>query len=160
MQKSFDPGTIKTTITVFLVTSVVFYIDRISKQFFLTQANDQIIIHNLLAIIKHKNTGLIANLAVPMEFIIFVSLGAMLFISIALYQTIKDNDLMITLSLSLIIGGAVGNFFDRITHGYVFDWLLFFNRSVMNFADIAIGSGIILYLLVVLYRKQNIDTIK
>ena len=46
---------------------------------------------------------------------------------------------------SFIVGGALGNFTDRIRLGYVIDYIDFhvksFNFPVFNFADVAIFIG-------------------
>lgn len=58
---------------------------------------------------------------------------------------------MFCLSLSLILGGALGNVIDRILHGHVVDFLLFYWRGwyfpAFNIADIAITCGAILLLI-------------
>ena len=54
-------------------------------------------------------------------------------------------------ALGLIIGGALGNLADRLTHGAVADFFLFhvgdFSWYVFNIADIAITAGVALLLL-------------
>jgi signal peptidase II len=53
-----------------------------------------------------------------------------------------------TVGLSLILGGAIGNLWDRITHGYVVDFLLVYYRQyewpAFNVADSCIVVGAIL----------------
>ncbi len=56
-------------------------------------------------------------------------------------------------ALGLIIGGALGNVYDRFVHEGVVDyvaWHCGFNYAVFNFADVAIDVGVI-WLLVQLY---------
>lgn len=54
-------------------------------------------------------------------------------------------------SLSLILGGAIGNVIDRVLHGHVVDFLLFYWRDwyfpAFNLADVAITCGAILLIL-------------
>jgi signal peptidase II len=54
-------------------------------------------------------------------------------------------------ALSLIIGGAVGNLFDRINHGYVVDFIDVYYQSMhwpaFNLADSAITGGVVLLLI-------------
>src|SRR3546814_2727538 len=51
-------------------------------------------------------------------------------------------------SLMCILGGAIGNVIDRIQHGHVIDFLLFYWDSwyfpAFNVADIAISCGAVL----------------
>ena len=54
------------------------------------------------------------------------------------------------LALSLILGGALGNLYDRVTLGYVVDFLFFHYQSwywpAFNVADSAITVGVLLLL--------------
>ncbi len=53
-------------------------------------------------------------------------------------------------AITLIISGGVGNLIDRITRGYVVDYLSFWDFPVFNFADICVvvGAGLaFLYLI-------------
>ena len=60
-------------------------------------------------------------------------------------QNISNLDLF---SYSFILGGTVGNGIDRITKGYVIDFinLNFINFPVFNIADISINIGLIFIL--------------
>ena len=61
------------------------------------------------------------------------------------------------IALSLVIGGALGNLFDRITYGYVIDFLEFhyqnFYWPIFNFADITISIGIIMLIYSLFCKK-------
>lgn len=66
-------------------------------------------------------------------------------------------------SLSLILGGAVGNVIDRLLHGHVIDFLLFYWKDwyfpAFNVADVAITCGAILLILdeFTRLRRQRIN---
>ncbi len=63
------------------------------------------------------------------------------------------------LSLSLVIGGAVGNLIDRLIHGYVIDFIDVYYGSwhwpAFNVADSAICVGVALLLLDALFEKST-----
>jgi len=63
------------------------------------------------------------------------------------------------LALALILGGAVGNVIDRLLHGHVIDFLLFYWRDwyypAFNLADIAITCGAALLVLDELLRMRG-----
>jgi signal peptidase II len=63
-------------------------------------------------------------------------------------------------SLSLIFGGAVGNYVDRLRFGYVIDFLDFHYKNVwsypaFNMADSAIVSGVCLLLVIMTIRDRS-----
>lgn len=74
---------------------------------------------------------------------------------------LKGNGKLFCFSLSLIIGGGIGNMFDRVALGYVVDFIdvkLFdFWKWVFNFADSAVCVGAVLLVLSVLldYKKEK-----
>jgi len=63
----------------------------------------------------------------------------------------RSHTRLATLSLGLIIGGAIGNAIDRFAYGAVVDFALFhlqigertFNWYVFNLADVAIVAGVV-----------------
>lgn len=58
--------------------------------------------------------------------------------------------LILAIALALVLGGAIGNVIDRLNHGYVVDFLLFYYREwsypAFNVADSAITCGVALLL--------------
>jgi len=71
-----------------------------------------------------------------------------------------------TLSLTSILSGAVGNIYDRISYGYVIDFLDIYYRDyhwpAFNVADIAITFGICLWLYAEIFqtKKQKAQGVK
>ena len=68
------------------------------------------------------------------------------------------NDLYTSLALSLILGGALGNLYDRISLGYVTDFLYFHYNDyywpAFNVADTAICIGAIILIYELLNKKS------
>lgn len=64
------------------------------------------------------------------------------------------TDLWLALGISLIVGGAIGNAIDRITRGYVVDYIAIGNFWKFNFADAAVTIGAILTF-ILLWRADS-----
>ncbi|NLO79462.1 MAG: lipoprotein signal peptidase [Xanthomonadaceae bacterium] len=62
-------------------------------------------------------------------------------------RQINDRDRWLSLSIALILGGAVGNLIDRLLYGHVIDFIwLYYDRwswPVFNVADSAITVGVV-----------------
>jgi signal peptidase II len=84
------------------------------------------------------------------------SVVAMLVVSVLLWK--QSHAVTITgIALSLILGGAVGNLWDRVASGKVVDFLLFYVKQyqwpVFNLADSAIVVGASLLVIEILFHK-------
>ncbi|MFD2192177.1 signal peptidase II [Pistricoccus aurantiacus] len=75
-----------------------------------------------------------------------IAVGASIGLTVWLTR-LKARETMLAASLAAIIGGALGNLFDRLVHGYVIDFLSFhwqgYYFPAFNLADTAITLGAI-----------------
>lgn len=78
--------------------------------------------------------GMFANLdpSIRIPFF-FIVPGITLLIAIYFFHTISERATLAIISLSLIVGGAIGNIFDRIKFGYVVDFLIFTGKIYIIF---------------------------
>lgn len=88
--------------------------------------------------------------SVRVPFFFLVSVAAIIFI-IAFFRRLQDHQYLTIVALSLVFGGAVGNFIDRIHLNYVIDFIDWFigtyHWPTFNVADSAISCGVVLLLL-------------
>ena len=86
--------------------------------------------------------------------IVSIIISFILIFFILIKKNIINLDL---LSYSFILGGTVGNGIDRITKGYVIDFinLNFVNFPVFNVADISINIGLIFIIYGLIRYKRN-----
>jgi signal peptidase II len=141
----------------FLLALIVVFVDRWTKHLAATRiamyAHIQII-PGFLSITHTENTGAAFSLFADSpahwktELLIAFSVIAMVIVSILLWK--QPRALTTTgIALSLILGGAAGNLWDRLASGRVVDFLLFYIKQyqwpVFNLADssIVVGAGLL-----------------
>jgi signal peptidase II len=85
----------------------------------------------------------------------YLFIGASLVAISLIYSSLRKsvNDKYQIFSLSLILGGAVGNLIDRLRLGYVIDFFNLYWWPVFNVADSAITVGGILLAYSIIKRK-------
>jgi signal peptidase II len=96
-----------------------------------------------------------------MPLFVFVLAIAVVVICVFL-RKVESGDRVLILSLSLILGGAIGNSIDRFRLGYVTDFIDFhwfgvpkYHWPPFNVADSAITIGVILILFDTLFLKKG-----
>lgn len=74
-------------------------------------------------------------------------------------KQLKANETWLACSLSLVLGGALGNLYDRLVHGHVTDFLLFYYKDwyfpAFNLADAAITLGAAMLILDMFREHQS-----
>lgn len=92
-----------------------------------------------------------------------------LIVSIIIFFWIKrlqKHERWVAIALALVLGGALGNLWDRLTLGYVVDFLDFYYQSsaqkamhwpAFNIADMAISIGAFMLIIDALFTKDTPD---
>jgi signal peptidase II len=93
----------------------------------------------------------------------FAGLALVISIIITIWLTrLQKHETLLAASLSLILGGAVGNLIDRLAYGYVIDFLDVYYGTwhwpAFNIADSAITLGVILMLIESFISKPEQET--
>lgn len=87
---------------------------------------------------------------------IAVSVGIVIYL-----KKLKPEEKLLAVSLSLILGGAIGNIIDRVIYGYVIDFLdvyyQVYHWPIFNIADSAITVGVALMLIESFMEKEELD---
>ena len=139
----------------YLISLSVFLIDIVSKNFIQNKImyGEQFEITSFLSLVHFQNTGAAFSFLSDQGgwqryFLIAISLLAVLYIPWLINQYKKN--ILIVIGLVLILGGAIGNLYDRISYGYVIDFIYLhfaeFYWPAFNVADSAISLGILLFL--------------
>lgn len=114
------------------------------------------VIKDRFTLTKVENSGAFLSLGDNMPYIfrlIILSGLPIVFLGYGLYFLFTKQNLPKTFQIALcfLIGGGIGNLYDRIVHGSVTDFMhidfKIFQTGVFNFADISImiGVGILLF---------------
>lgn len=145
----------KKTVFVFSVAVIIIFLDQLTKQ--LVKANFQLneslpIIKNILHFTYITNTGSAFGLFNGINFIFVIFSIIVTLVIFYFIRKIKQNEKLIQFSVGLLLGGTIGNLIDRISYGYVIDFIDVRIWPVFNVADSAITISIIL-LIVLLWDK-------
>jgi signal peptidase II len=137
----------------------VFWLDRVTK--WLVERNvsftaDYKIVPGLFDIVHSENRGVAFGVFNDSEsqwrtlLLIALSVAAVIWVSAMLWRT-KRLDSLLGWAFALVLGGALGNLFDRAVSGRVTDFLLFYigehQWPSFNVADSAIVIGCVLLIL-------------
>ena len=140
-----------------LILAIVF-IDQQSKLFVVERFNvyDRYTLTAFLDFTRLHNTGAAFSLFASDSGwqrwpLILISAGVGATLIGWLIRNAFKATVALNLSLSLVAGGAIGNLVDRLSQGYVVDFILFhigqWYYPAFNIADVCITIGLILFLI-------------
>ncbi|HLG98456.1 MAG TPA: signal peptidase II [Bryobacteraceae bacterium] len=151
----------------FVAAIIVFVLDRITKDLIKSSFSlwdTRAVIPGLFNIVHTENPGIafgmLATLVNPWRNLILIgfSILVLAIISAVLLKTGGTGQL-VRMGLALVMGGALGNLFDRIVHGTVTDFVELHVGDhyfpAFNVADSAITVGACLLLLDMWYSKER-----
>lgn len=137
-----------------LTAAAVFVLDRAAKLCFETA--DLLVLPGIVAFHGTRNTGMAFGLLAGQSTLLIV---LTLLTLLALFLFLRRHALPRTAQygVGLMLGGALGNLFDRVFLGYVIDFidLLFVRFSVFNIADIGVTCGAVLLGICILRKKDE-----
>ncbi len=137
-----------------LAAAAVFVFDRIAKCRFETAG--RVVLPGLIALRGTRNTGMaFGMLSGQSVLLIVLTLAALIALGCVLRRRALSRPAQY--GLGLMLGGALGNLFDRIVFGYVIDFieLVFMRFPIFNIADIGVTCGAALLALCILRKKDE-----
>ena len=145
-------------IKLLIIVFFVICIDQVSKllitrSLYLTE--NVVLIKDFLNITFYANTG--AAFGILQSGRIFLICSSFLFLAYLIFELRKNiNNNLMSLFLTFVISGLLGNLIDRIFRGYVVDFISFriFN-PIFNVSDIFISVGCALIILLMLKEEVN-----
>ena len=80
-----------------------------------------------------------------------------------IYLVLQSNKILEVIGLSLVLGGAIGNGYDRVSQGYVIDFLDFYigknHWPAFNLADTFISVGAVIFFLSLFIKESKTNWI-
>lgn len=135
---------------------LVIGLDQVSKQL----AESSMMVFERVAVIPFLNMTLAYNEGAAFSFLsdqggwqrwLFAGLAIVVTLILVGWLRRLKSEKILAVSLSLVIGGAVGNLIDRLLYGHVIDFIdLYYQQwhwPAFNIADSAISVGVVLMLL-------------
>lgn len=136
------------------MSAVIIGLDQITKWI----AEDQLPLHRPVNVFPYFDWYLTYNTGAAFSFLAdaggwqrwFFTLASIVISAIIIgwMRKLEKHDILTALSLSMILGGAVGNLIDRIHLGHVIDfiqvWLGSYPWPAFNIADAAISVGAVI----------------
>ncbi|MGC1221351.1 MAG: signal peptidase II [Candidatus Sulfotelmatobacter sp.] len=151
----------------FLIAIIVVLLDRWSKHMVALRIplySHIQVIPGFFRLTHTENTGAAFSLFADSNahwktaMLIAFSVIALTVVSVLLWKN-NHAHVLTGVALSLIMGGALGNLWDRLAHGRVVDFLLFYVKRyqwpVFNLADSAIVIGAGLLVLEIVFHKSS-----
>lgn len=147
-----------------IIILVIFFLDRISKLYVIHQ--DKLNFNSEIYLSKFLNIRLIWNEGIAFGLLSFdekylynlITILIFLVIVFIIFIASKSDDLR-KYSLVLVIGGAIGNLFDRLIYNAVPDFIDFhvgnFHWFIFNVSDIFITIGVILMIVIEIIIKPK-----
>jgi signal peptidase II len=154
-----------------IIPPIIFLLDRVSKVWIESRVSfydTYIVIPGFFSIVHTQNKGAAFGILSEASgtwrnvFLIGVSLAVMGFVAVLLIVSLRHTSShsgWLRAGLALVLGGALGNLWDRVLRGSVTDFLLFYAGQyqwpAFNVADSAISVGAAFLLLDMLHERRR-----
>jgi len=141
----------------YLVSFLVFAIDLLIKSIVsirLAPIRSMPLIKGVLNLTYVRNTGVAFGLF-PGQRLFLVLIGiAVCAVVVYFYVNATREEVLFKAYLAMIMGGSLGNLYDRVFFGHVIDYIDFRVFPVFNFADIAINLGVFLIIVDIFLKRK------
>lgn len=127
----------------------------------ITDGYDVMIIPNFFWFSSTHNTGAAYSLFSGHTTALVVVTSVLIALILVYNWFKKQKSIFYSVSIGLILGGAIGNLIDRIFLGYVRDFIRMSLFSFCcNLADVCLTVGVILFLIYIIFFDEKIVVVK
>lgn len=117
------------------------------------------IIENLLYITSHRNRGAAWGILQGQMWFFYIITIAVIIGLVYYIQKLAKESRLLGVSLGLMLGGAIGNFIDRVVRQEVVDfvhtYIFSYSFPVFNIADAALSIGVGLLVIYMFLEEKN-----
>lgn len=151
-----------------LLVPVVFFLDRFTKTAVIrcyAEGEGLAVWPGVFHLTRVNNTGAAFGMMKHSgQALVLVSVFSVFFLTLFVFRNlflvrsgeIRTRTHLSNLAVFLVIGGALGNLYDRLKYGYVIDFLDFRVWPVFNLADASICIGVFLVLAGLVIPKKEV----
>jgi signal peptidase II len=140
-----------------IVAMAVFILDRVTKSLVIAQVpygTEVPVLGHLVGIAHFHNSGAAFGVA-PAGAPLFLIASIVVAIGLVIYVARTPGNIWTDSVLGLIMGGTLGNGYERIVNGTVTDFINFHFWPVFNVADSAISIGVVALVAGYLIRRPT-----
>jgi signal peptidase II len=146
----------------YLIAFIVLVIDQFTK--WLVVQNMEIresipVIEGFFYLTSHRNAGAAFGILQGQMWLFYIATIIVVGVVVYYIQVYGRENRLFGISLGLVLGGAIGNFIDRVLFGEVVDFLdvyIFnYNYPIFNVADSALVVGVIMLIIHVIKEEKE-----
>lgn len=117
------------------------------------------IIEGIFHLTSHRNAGAAFGILQGQMWLFYIATVIVIGVVIYYIQTEGKKSPWLATALGLVLGGAIGNFIDRVLFGAVVDFLdvyiFSYNYPIFNIADMALVTGVIMLIIHVIKEEKK-----
>ena len=151
---------IKSNLMLVLIALVVIALDQLTKR--AVQQNlalgEALLVFppwDFVRIVHWVNTGAAFGIFQGGNAVLIGLTAAITLAILVYYQTLPEGHLFQRICLALMVGGSIGNLINRLTLGYVVDFVAVGRFPVFNLADSCVTVSVILLLISMIIEERN-----
>ncbi|MFO0780292.1 MAG: signal peptidase II [Candidatus Gracilibacteria bacterium] len=146
----------KSILKIAVPASIFFVADQMLKWWAAAYLQSPLSLASWAQLRYEQNTGIAWSIAIPQPWLNILNVILLLILPLLISKSIDMRRNDSRFFLSMIVGGATGNLFDRLTRGYVIDFVAIGWWPVFNLADVLLTTGI--FLILVFYGRIQRDS--
>ncbi|MFA9557382.1 signal peptidase II [Evansella sp. AB-rgal1] len=146
----------------YVIALVIIIIDQFTK--WLVVQNMELresisVIEGVFHITSHRNAGAAFGILQGQMWLFYIATVIVIGVIVYYIQKHVNGNRWFGISLGLVLGGAIGNFIDRVLFGAVVDFLdvyiFAYNYPIFNIADSALVVGVIMLVIYVFKEEKK-----